>query len=83
MIRYFYRGASKLKIDSSDRILLPKSLISYAGLKKELILFAYQEQIEIWSKKNYDLMLNQEPENFSLIADQIFRSKTAKEELKS
>jgi len=83
VIRYFYRGASKLKIDSSDRILLPKSLISYAGLKKDVILFAYQEQIEIWSKKNYDIMLNSEPDNFSIIADEVFGLDQKDEKLKS
>jgi len=83
VIRYFYRGASKLKIDTSDRILLPKSLMSYAGLKKDLILFAYQEQIEIWSKKNYDIMLNSEPDNFSIIADEVFGSDQKDEKLKS
>jgi MraZ protein len=83
LIRYFYRGATRIKMDSADRILIPKQLISYAGLKKSVILFAYQEQIELWSKKQYDLMLSKEPENFSQLADQVFGPDRQDEKLKS
>lgn len=83
LIRYFYRGATRLKMDSADRILIPKQLISYAGLSKSVILFAYQEQIELWSKKQYDLMLSKEPENFSQLADQVFGSDQQDEKLQS
>ncbi|WP_235296184.1 division/cell wall cluster transcriptional repressor MraZ [Portibacter marinus] len=71
-MRYFYRGATKISTDSAERILLPKSLVEYAGIEKEAVLFAYHEQIEIWSKDAYDEMLNSEPDNFAEIADEIF-----------
>jgi MraZ protein len=71
-IRYFYRGATKLSTDGAERILLPKSLVEYAGIEKEAVLFAYHEQIEIWSKDAYEEMLNSEPDNFAEIADGIF-----------
>lgn len=71
-IRYFYRGATMVSVDSADRILIPKPLMEYGQMSKELILFAYHEQIEIWSKEKYDLMLGEEPEDFSSIADEIF-----------
>lgn len=75
-MRYFYRGASMINMDSADRILLPGNLIDYAGLKKNVILFAYHEQIEIWDKEKYFDMLNDEPESFSEIADGIFGTLT-------
>ena len=71
-MRYFYRGATKISTDSAERILLPKSLVEYAGIEKEAVLFAYHEQIEIWSKGAYEEMLNSEPDNFAAIADDIF-----------
>jgi len=71
-IRYFYRGATSLNVDAADRILLPKSLIEYAQIEKEIVLFAYQEQIEIWAAKIYDQVLGEEPDEFSEIADEIF-----------
>ncbi|HMQ05928.1 MAG TPA: division/cell wall cluster transcriptional repressor MraZ [Saprospiraceae bacterium] len=73
-IRYFYRGATEVIPDGADRILLPKSLMEHAGLDKEIILFAYQHQIEIWSKDQYLNALNNEPEDFSDLADEVFGS---------
>lgn len=75
-LRYFYRGASIVGMDSADRILVPQSLVEYASLGKEVILFAYHEQIELWSEEEYQKMLEQEPENFSEIADDIFGSQS-------
>ena len=70
--RYFYRGATTISPDSADRILLPKSLLEYADIEKEVILFAYHEQVEIWSKQAYDDMLGSEPEEFSSLAEDVF-----------
>ena len=71
-IRYFYRGATIVSPDANERVLVPKSLIEYAGLKKQIVLFAYHEQIEIWSAEAYEEVLDQEPEDFAEIADEIF-----------
>lgn len=71
-IRYFYRGATELTLDSADRVLISKSLMEYAGIGKEVVLFAYGEQIELWAKEAYDAMLANEPEDFSAIADEVF-----------
>ena len=70
-VRYFYRGATQLNTDASDRILIPKSLIEYAGIKKELVLFAYQDQVEIWAKEAYEQMIGDEPDNFSELAESL------------
>jgi MraZ protein len=70
--RYFYRGATKLATDTADRVLVPKSLLEYAGAGKEVVLFAYHEQIEIWSKESYNQMLQEEPDEFAELADDVF-----------
>ena len=46
--------------------------MSYAGIRDEIVLFALQEHIELWSKDEYEKMIAQEPEDFSQIADEIF-----------
>lgn len=75
-IRYFYRGATELSLDAADRILVPKGLAEYAGIAQDVILFAYQEQIEIWSKEQYENMLEAEPDDFASIANEIFGQNT-------
>ena len=71
-IRYFYRGATKVSLDTADRLLLPKALIDYAGISKELVLFAYQEQVEIWSRDEYYAKLEEEPDDFGDLMDSIY-----------
>jgi len=72
VVRYFYRGATKIVADASDRILLPKNLIEYAGIRKQVVLFAYQDQVEIWSKDAYEKMIGDEPEDFSELTEEVF-----------
>lgn len=71
-IRYFYRGATELTLDAADRILVPKGLMDYAGIEQDVVLFAYQHSIEIWSKEQYEKILDEEPEDFASIANEIF-----------
>jgi len=73
-LRYLYRGATQVTADSSDRVLVPKNLIQYAGIEKEVVLFAYQDQVEIWAKDVYQAMIDQEPEDFSALAEEVFGS---------
>ena len=69
--RYFYRGAQKVALDSADRVLVSKRLLEYAGIEKDVILMAVNDRIEIWSKEQYDLMLEEEPEDFSDLAQDV------------
>ena len=70
-IRYFFRGATEVTIDGTDRILLTKRLLEYAGIEKNAILFAVNNKIEIWAKDKYDNNMDQEPENFSDLAEDV------------
>ncbi len=73
--RYFFRGASELALDNTNRLLLPKTLLEYASIEKDLVLFAYSNRIEVWSKSNYDSMLNDEPEDFANLAEEVMGKK--------
>ena len=69
--RYFFRGATELSIDSNNRILLPKPLLEYAQIEKELVLFAYSNRIEVWSKTNYHKQMDEEPRDFVKLSEQV------------
>ena len=74
-LRYFYRGASELDLDASGRILMPKTLMDYAGITKDVVLLAYFNKIEVWSSDKYEAMLNTEPENFADLAEKVMGNK--------
>ncbi|MEN0002628.1 MAG: division/cell wall cluster transcriptional repressor MraZ [Bacteroidota bacterium] len=70
-VRYFYRGAQKVALDSADRILVSKRLATYAGIEKDVILSTYNDRIEMWAKDEYDQVLNDEPADFSDLAEDV------------
>ncbi len=69
--RYFFRGATELGLDSNSRLLLPKRLLDYAGISKNLVLLAYFDKIEIWSKEKYEALLLDEPLDFEALAEEV------------
>lgn len=77
--RYFFRGASEVTLDSADRILLPKRLAEYAGIDKDMILTAYSGRIEMWSSAEYDKWMEEEPVDFSDLADEVLGGSKEKE----
>ncbi len=70
-VRNFYKGTYELTLDGSERLLLPKSLRDYAGIEKEIALVSVRDRIEIWDKDKYDTYLDDEPANFSEIANKL------------
>jgi MraZ protein len=69
--RYFYRGATELELDTAGRLLLPKRLLEYAEVDKDLILSAYANKIEVWSKARFESVLNDEPADFAALAEEV------------
>ena len=69
--RYFFRGATELTLDNVNRFLVPKSLLEYADVEKEAVLFAFNDRIELWSKKLYAQQMNEAPLDFSSLAEKV------------
>jgi len=78
--RYFFQGATELSIDANGRILIPKQQQDAAGLKTDIVLFAYDNKIEIWAKKEYETMLKNEPKDFSALAEEVMGNVVVEQE---
>ena len=70
-LRYFTRGATELTLDAANRVLLPKSLMEYAGIMSEVTLLCQFNRIELWSTEAYEANMDNEPENFSALAEEV------------
>lgn len=70
-IRYFTRGATELTLDASGRVLFPKSLLDYAGIGADVVLSSQFNKIEVWAKDAYDSQMDNEPENFANLAEEV------------
>ena len=69
--RVFYSGATEIEVDDQGRILLPKRLVEYAEIEKEVVLFAINDRVEIWSLDEYDAMMNDDTEDLSELAAKV------------
>jgi MraZ protein len=74
-IRFFTRGATELTMDALGRVNLPKSLLEFAGINGDVVLACQFDKIEVWSKAAYDSLLDNEPENFANLAEEVMGSK--------
>lgn len=70
-LRYFFRGATLVSLDSADRILLTKRQLDFADINKEVILSPLNDRIELWSPENYDKLLAEEPIDLSELAEEV------------
>jgi MraZ protein len=74
--RYFLNGATNLELDSAGRLLIPKTLIDYAGLGKDVVLVSAVDKIEIWDKIKYTQFFESfSPESYSELANTVMGSK--------
>lgn len=70
--RYFLNGATPVEMDSAGRILLPKNLMDYAEISKEIVLVSAFNKIEIWDKTKYkEFFESFSPEAFSDLAKEV------------
>ncbi len=69
-LRMFYQGTAELLLDSSNRILIPKRLMDFARIGKEVVLAGQYGKIEIWAEEKYG-KLSEEAPDFATLAEKI------------
>jgi MraZ protein len=69
--RLFLNGANIVEPDSADRLLVVKSLMEYAGIKKDAVLSAQGNKLELWDKDTYYNYLRQHAGGFSKLAEDV------------
>lgn len=70
-IRRFSAGVKVIEIDSTGRLLIPKNLISVAGINKEVVLSSAINIVEIWDKDSYERVLDETAEDFASLAEEV------------
>ncbi len=66
--RNFFRRISEVELDSAGRVLIPKSMIKYANLDKNVILIGMGNRLEIWDNATYEEYIINDNEEFSKLA---------------
>lgn len=53
-IRKFTAGVKQVEVDANGRLLIPKDLVSFAGIQKEIVISSAINIVEIWDKDKYE-----------------------------
>lgn len=74
--RFFTRtllmwASEEFTLDNQSRILIPKNLLEFAGIEKEVIVIGALERIELWSPKNFDDYMNSQQESYESVVEKI------------
>ena len=70
--RAFFRGATPINIDGNSRLLIPRHLLDYANITKEMVISAEYDKIELWDKSQYDKILKSDSDSYADLADEVF-----------
>lgn len=73
-MRMFLSGATECELDKNGRINIAMPLTSYASLNKECVIIGVNDRLEIWSEDKFNNFFNENIENFSEIAEDLFNA---------
>ncbi len=72
-IRMFLQEAAEDKLDTQARLLVPKSLIEYAGIQKDVFIIGAVKKIEIWNLDIYDSYIHDNLTQYEEIAKEVMK----------
>jgi MraZ protein len=70
-IRRFTAGVRLVELDSSGRFLIPKDLIDFADISKDIVISSSVNIIEIWDKSSYEKVLEDSAIDFAALAEDV------------
>lgn len=70
-IRRFTAGVKSIDLDVSGRLLIPKDLVGFAGISKEIVVTSAVNIIEIWDKDKYEKAIDDAANDFADLAEDV------------
>ncbi len=70
-IRRFTAGVKSVEVDANGRLLIPKDLVGFAGIGKEIVLNSAINIIEIWDKEQYEKAIYESTDDFAELAEEV------------
>ena len=74
-LRQYLSNATLETMDSQSRIPIPKVLLDYAGITKEVVIAGMMDKIEIWNVEDYENKLSENTQSFAQIAQKVMNRK--------
>lgn len=70
-IRRFQAGVKSVEIDATGRLLIPKDLVNFASISKEIVLSSAVNIVEIWDKEKYEKAIEDTASDFGDLAEEV------------
>jgi MraZ protein len=70
-IRRFTAGVKVVEIDNLGRLLIPKDLVAFGNISKDLVLSSAVNIVEIWDKDLYEKSISGDDVDFADLAEDV------------
>ncbi|WP_179343741.1 division/cell wall cluster transcriptional repressor MraZ [Winogradskyella ursingii] len=70
-IRRFTAGVKIVEVDNAGRLLIPKDLIAFSGISKQVVLASAVNILEIWDKDKYERAIDDAASDFADLAEEV------------
>ncbi|CAM2977937.1 MraZ protein [Flavobacterium succinicans] len=70
-IRRFTAGVKVVEIDALGRMLIPKDLVGFASIAKDVVFSSAVTIVEIWDKELYEKSISGEDLDFAELAEEV------------
>ena len=70
-IRRFTAGVKMVEVDSTGRLLIPKDLVAFADISKEIVVSSAINIVEIWDKSRYEKAIDDATGDFANLAEEV------------
>ncbi|WP_452222186.1 division/cell wall cluster transcriptional repressor MraZ [Lacinutrix salivirga] len=70
-IRRFTAGVKVVEVDATGRLLIPKDLVAFAGITKQIVMSSAVNIVEIWDKDKYEQAIDDATVDFADLAEEV------------
>lgn len=70
-IRRFTAGVKMVEVDANGRLLIPKDLVAFASITKDIVMSSAVNIVEIWDKTMYEKAIDDATVDFADLAEEV------------
>jgi len=70
-IRRFTAGVKIIEVDATGRLLIPKDLVAFADIAKNIVVSSAINIVEIWDKDKYEQAIDDAAVDFADLAEEV------------
>lgn len=67
--RNFFSGTATVELDANGRFVIPKNMLGYAQLEKDIVLVGMGNKVEVWNPSIYEKHLIKDTSELSKLAE--------------